>query len=136
MFKITQFEFKSPAFEQALYKLCSVHFSDDKVSYNLAKILRRYKTLSKDCQKKWEELYMPYVLRDEHGVIIPLDGKPGTFQADPAKKAEWDAAVQAFNETVVEFDCHQITLDQVREAKLTPYDLVELEPLLIPNSPE
>lgn len=130
-FKLTYLDFKDPEFEYSLGKLANAVYKDEKASYNIAKIWRRFKNASKDAQETWAKLYIEYVVKDEKGEIVPLDGKPGTFTIRPDLREQWVKVLDEFNSTVVEFDCHRLDPLVIKEANLSPKDMVTLEEIIL-----
>lgn len=130
-FKLTYLDFKNPEFEYSLGKLANAVYKDDRASYNVAKIWRRFQKAQQEAQERWVKLFPAYVQKDEQGNIVPLDGKPGTFSVLEERKAEWVEQLAQFNATVVEFDCHRLAPEVFKEAACSPKDMVTLEELML-----
>jgi hypothetical protein len=122
----------TPSFVEALAKLGRYdRLKDFKLAYNIAKIIRRFDAESTIAQELFVKLVRQHCKLDENGLIIPADGKPGSFEILEGKETEWVQARKDFDEMEFELDCHKIRVEQLDGAPLSPMELVALEPLLI-----
>jgi hypothetical protein len=118
-------------FVQALVKLGKFEgFKEQRVAYNVAKVIRRFDAESTIAQELFLKLVKQYAVLDEKGNIKSPEDKPGTYEIPDEKVADWKKAKEDFDDVEFELDCHKIRLEQLGNAPLSPIDLNALEPLL------
>lgn len=144
MFKLKFENIKDPSFTAALRKLMQFNgYKDTKTAYNIAKIGKKFDAEAKICQ----ELFITHVKKfcslDAKGEMVPRvqmikDAKgvdvetklPGTYVIPAEKQDAFEKASLEFDSTEFEIPCHKVKLSDIDGAKMTPADMLALEPLL------
>lgn len=130
MFKITYKELRSPQFSQSLTKLASCTELAPKVAYNIARtaaVLGRELTTS---QKKWIAASKPLFKLDDAGSFMPNATKEFFVLNEGVDEGDAKEKVEEFLNHEVLVERFKLKVEDLAPAKLSPQDLIALEPLL------
>lgn len=131
MLKVTYENLRDHAFARGMSKLANYPgFKNPQVSYNVAKINKRFLDEAALADELFGKLVKPYAVLDDKGNIAPANGVPGTFQVRDEAVEEWKGKLKEFLSMVIEIDRSRISLTDIAECGLTPLELGALEPVL------
>jgi hypothetical protein len=128
MLKLNYAELQNPAFMGALHKLAGVPMRNVKCAYNLSRLLDKVGQEHKLAQTVFIKTLKGFAKLDANGEIAPHDGRPGTFEIIPEKKAEWEKAAKEFDAIEFTVDRHPIKLSDLH-AEGVPVSAGELAAL-------
>lgn len=131
MFKVSYRELRSDTFRQAIGKLATCQeFKSPQISMKVGRVVRDVEKELKKSQKAWIDLADPLVARDDKGNFKLSDIEGFTFKegvnADDARKK-----IESFVEVEALFDHPKFKLDDLGPAKLSPIELLQIEPMLV-----
>lgn len=131
--KLTYAQLNEPALFQSLNALAAEKdFPEFKTAYSVSKLVRRIRNELRVAAEHHKEIIMPFVEKDEAGKA-KTDERGGVTIA-PEKKAEWDEKLQQFLDHEVEFDVDPIKVTELGAIKLSPNDILALEPIFDKSS--
>jgi hypothetical protein len=101
-----------------------------KVAYNISKIGRKLGNHLTDLRSKYKVIVDKYSEKDENGKIAQPDGSSIKLKKESVE--DFNKETKELFETEIELkDCWPINMDDISEAKITPFELEALEPLLV-----
>ena len=124
---------KKSSFNQAFQKLMRTQAGlsiDTKVI--IAEQVKAVMAAGEEATKKYlDEIVEKYAERDEAGKIVPQTAdNANSFKVAEANRAEFEAAIKAHDETVVELKCRKLNVKNLSGAEVCAADLVALEDLI------
>ena len=132
MLTVTYGQLRDSNFGRAISKLANFNgYKSPQVAYNVAKINRRLLDEAKLAEELYRQLVERYADKTEDGKIKPVEGRgPDSFMIPDAVSEEWGAKVTEYHAIAFEIDRPRIGLDGVADAKLTPAEIMALDPVL------
>lgn len=122
--------FRNGAFTAAQQKLRAYPFKNQRTSFNVARLLGMLDKESELCQAAWHKLVDQYAKKDEHGKIVPHEGREGTYSIREDAADEWKAKVEEFHKVSFTVERNPFKLTELEELRLTPGEILALGPLL------
>jgi hypothetical protein len=132
MLTVTYGQLRDSNFGRAISKLANFNgYKHPKTAYNVAKINRRLLDEAKLAEELYKQLVERYADKDEAGKIKPVEGRgPDSFMIPDAASDEWTEKTKEYHAIAFEIDRPRINLDDVADAKLTPSEIMALDPVL------
>jgi len=123
------------SFTEAVKKLMALNTIPGSVAYKIAKIGKGLEEELKTARDTFKKLQEPFLVKDEAGKVLlekteKGESVPGTEKIIPEKKEEWAKVYADLLETEVTLSLAQIPFQFLEHAKLSPSDLLLLEPLI------
>jgi hypothetical protein len=130
MFKITYKELRSPQFSQSLSKLAQCTELKPKTAYHIAKTATVLGRELSSSQKKWVAISKPLFKLNEAGTFIPNTTNEFFVTNEGVSEDDAKAKVEEFLNHEVLVERFKLKIDDLAPAKLSPQDLIALEPML------
>lgn len=131
-FELTYEDLSSRAFADALNKLSmSTGFHEAKTAYDVGKLVEEIFTFMAKCQKEFVPIASEYVLKDDTGKPVKKEDDPGSVKIIPERVAEWEKTYKDFTAKTVTVQRHKIPLNSLNTCKLSPQELIALDPILL-----
>lgn len=121
MIELTWGQIRDQSFQSALQKLMNCPDLDFQPAYSISRIGAKVKTEIADSN----DLFVKLVKK--HGA---LDDKDGSYKIDDDKIESWKKEVGEFLDTKFTVDKNKINVTELKKARLSPQDLLAIEPLL------
>lgn len=133
--KLTYGTLRDKDFFSAVAKINNfTDFKDARVMANIARIVKLIDKYQEEANDVFIKLLKQYAKLDEKGEILASPGKPGTYEIKDEVVAEWKEKYKEFCAVEFEIFAKKLNLHDLISAKLSPKDLIALDPLL--NQPE
>ena len=128
MFKLCYGDLRTDAFSSALSKLENCDsFDDEKVSYNIMRMVKSLNKAFKDSQAEWAKLATEVFELD----VAQIKTEDGKFVWKEGIDHEaGKAKFEAFNAKEVIIDRFKLKLEQLKPAKLSPAEMGALDALI------
>lgn len=135
MIKLNYYNVNSKAFTEALFYLAAQSdFSDFKTTYNVSKIAKKFSEELDAAKDSYAKFITKFLYKDEAGNFVPQQGGMSPFKIDPEKESEFLKASQEFMEFEFAIDASPINVKSLGGVKLSPKQVIALEPILDPAS--
>lgn len=100
------------------------------VSYRFLKLGRALEKARKSFSQQYEALGAGFAKKDEHGKSIVKDLRTGEFEIEESKTTEYETALNALLDTVIQIQEHKIPFSGLAGAAFSPSEMAFLEPFL------
>ena len=131
-------EVQTPNFANALRVLSQARGLDAHVAYRIGKMAKKVESFSKECGKEHEKIAKKYAYVDDEGFFLVRNEQgeltrpkhPGSFEVSDENSESFKNDLDALMATELSIDMWQLKIDDIRDAKLAPCELIALEQLL------